>query len=73
MAHDVKLSVPSLPVGVADVRFIVRRNGRTFGELRISKGTVVWMRANKTYGRRLRWDQIDEFAQREGKRHKPSF
>ncbi len=73
VAQDVRLHVPSLPVGVADVSFVVRRNGRKFGELRISKGTVVWLRAGKTYGRKLRWDQIDQLAHQEGKRHRPTF
>lgn len=73
MAHDVKFSIPSCPVGVADIGFTVRRNGRKFGELRISKGTVVWMPADASYGRRLSWLQIDRLARDHGKKHKPSF
>lgn len=73
MAHDVKFSVPPRPLGVADIRFTVRRNGGKFGELRISNGTVVWIPANKSFGRRLTWTQIDQFAREKGKRHRPSF
>lgn len=72
MAHDGKFTVPPRPLGVADIRFTVRRNGGKFGELRISNGTVVWIPANKTFGRRLSWAQIDQLAQGNGTRHRPS-
>jgi hypothetical protein len=58
---------------VADIQFTVRQNGRKFGDLRISNGTVVWMPAGKTYGRRLSWKQLDEALKKKGRRHKPSF
>jgi hypothetical protein len=54
-------------VGFADIVFDVRKNKKKFGELRISKGAVVWIPAVKSKGRRLSWDQLDRFAQAEGK------
>jgi hypothetical protein len=71
--HDVDFKVPPSPLGVADIQFTVRQNGRKFGELLVSNGTVIWKPANKTYGRRLSWKQLDEAVRKKGRRHKPTF
>lgn len=73
MAHDVKFSVPHRPVGAADIEFTVRRNKQKFGELRRSKGAVVWIPADKSYGRHLSWLQNDRLAKEHGKKHRPKF
>ena len=68
--HQVKFTVPERPVGHADIIFTVLQDGEKFGELRVSKGNVVWIPVNKVYGHRLRWTQLDRLARRYGAQHK---
>ena len=63
MAHDVNFSVPKRPLGRADVEFQVKRDGSMCGTLRISKGTLVWLPSNTTYGYRLGWKKFDQLMQ----------
>ena len=69
--HEVKFNVPSRPLGNADVRFSVTRNRTKFGELHISKGAVVWVGKDKTYGRRLGWQALAEAFEERGTKRKP--
>lgn len=47
--HDVSLTIPRpIPVGNVDIEIPVRRNGRAFGKVKISKGSIDWMPANKS-------------------------
>ena len=55
------------PVGIVDIVFAVRKNGKKFGELRISQAAVVWIPAEKSKGRRLSWNKIDQLAQEHGR------
>ena len=68
--HDVKFDVPFRPLGNADVRFIVNRNGEKFGELHVSKGHVVWVGKGKMYGRRLRWNVLAQVFEAKGVKRK---
>ncbi|MEX2119318.1 MAG: hypothetical protein WD847_06975 [Pirellulales bacterium] len=67
MAHNVTFNVPDRPLGNADVVFTVSKDGEKFGELRISKGAVVWFPMNKVNGYRLLWSQFDRLAQEHGR------
>ena len=60
MAHKVTFEIPSRPVGFADIVSVVRKNNEKFGELRVSKGAVVWFPKLKWKARRLTWTQIDD-------------
>ncbi len=64
--HDVKFSVPPRPIAHSDIRFTVDEDDERFGELRVSKGNVVWTPANKKYGFRLTWKQLSAVAQERG-------
>jgi hypothetical protein len=47
--HEVSLNISKpIPVGNVDVEIPVRRNGRAFGKVKISKGAIDWMPANKS-------------------------
>jgi hypothetical protein len=47
--HEVSLNITRpIPVGNVDVEISVRRNGRAFGKVKISKGAIDWMPANKS-------------------------
>ncbi len=70
--HEVKFEVPARPLGNADVRFSVTRNGEKFGELHISKGAVVWRSRDKNYGTRITWKKLAElFDKHKGGKVKP--
>lgn len=61
MAHDVSLNISRpIPVGNVDVEIPVRRNSRPFGKVKISKGSIGWMPANKS--KTAYWLDWAEFA-----------
>jgi len=64
--HDVSFTIPERELGKADIEFKVKRNGKAFGRLRVSEGSLVWIPANKQYGYKLRWTTFDEIAQKGG-------
>ena len=47
--------------------FKVYRDGRTFGELRLSRGAVVWRGRKDTFGRKMRWVRFDTLMQQEAR------
>lgn len=64
--HDVSFTIPERALGKADIEFKIKRNGKAFGRLRVSEGSMVWVPANKSYGYRLGWATFDAFAQEKG-------
>lgn len=60
--HQVTFTVPDRPLARADVVFTVWTDDEKFGELRISKGNLVWYPRNKVYGLALSWAKLDELA-----------
>ena len=71
--HRVNFDVPDRPLAHADVIFTVYEDDDKFGELRISKGAVVWFPANKVRGYRLSWKQLDRLAQKGSRGGKRTF
>jgi hypothetical protein len=65
--HDVSFSIPERQLGKADVEFTVKRDGKAFGRLRVSNGTVVWVPKDKTLGFRVEWVTFDDLMQKYGK------
>jgi hypothetical protein len=65
--HKVKFTVPERPVGNADIIFTVYADQEKFGELRLSKGNIVWYPANKVYGYTLTWTKLDDLAREHGR------
>jgi len=66
--HSVNFTVPERPLGNADIEFSVRRDRAKFGKLRISKGAVVWIPANKRYGYKLGWRRLAALLESEGRK-----
>lgn len=60
---------PQLDVPKVDVVFEVKRDGRAFGRLRVSKGGVEWMQKNdKKTAFHMSWERVDErFVQSDNK------
>lgn len=67
MAHKVTFSLPDRELGHADIEFLVRRDGRVFGKLLVSKGAVVWRKKWKSRrGKKLGWVRFHQFMQEHG-------
>jgi hypothetical protein len=63
MEHEVKFSTPALMVGNADLIFVIKQNGKKFGELRLSRGSLIWFPKDKSKSHRLSWADLNELAQ----------
>jgi hypothetical protein len=67
--HDVSLNITKpIPVGNVDIEIPVRRNGRAFGKVKISKGAIDWMPANKSKtAYYLAWGEFAKFMAEHGR------
>ncbi len=66
--HKVHFNLPNRPLAFADIVFTVQEDGEKFGELRISKGALVWFPRNKQIGYRISWKKLDAMFQAKGSR-----
>jgi hypothetical protein len=64
--YDVNFTIPERTLGNTDVEFNVKSDGSKLGTLKISKGHVVWVPANKQKGSKMRWKQFDILMQEHG-------
>lgn len=71
MAHKVfvDLEAAAVEVKVKDVVFKIYRKKRKFGELRVSRGAVVWRGRSDQLGRKLSWRRFDRLMQSDAPRH----
>lgn len=59
--------MPERELGKKDLIFTIRRDGRAFGRLHVSKGALVWKPENaKKYGYQLSWRTFAELAEQHG-------
>jgi hypothetical protein len=65
MAHKVfvDLEVAAVEVKMKDVVFKVYRRRHKFGELRVSRGAVVWRGRDDQLGRKMSWRRFDALMQ----------
>ncbi|MBI4022194.1 MAG: hypothetical protein HY372_02460 [Candidatus Andersenbacteria bacterium] len=68
--HDVEFTIPKRPLGRADVQFAVKRDGKPFGRLKISNGTLVWVKGSATYGYEMPWATFADLMEKHGKHQK---
>lgn len=68
--HDVNFVIPERALGKADVEFKIKKDGKAFGTLKVSNGSVVWVPRDKQYGQKLGWTKLDELMQEHGKPEK---
>jgi hypothetical protein len=40
--HEVRFSLPERELGKADIEFKIKKDGKAFGTLQVSKGAIVW-------------------------------
>jgi len=57
--HDVRFSIPERKLGTADIEFVIKKNGKVFGTMKISKGSLVWFPKDTTYGHKIGWTKFD--------------
>ena len=58
MAHEVLFRLPNRVLGSADLQLDVNKDGTKLGRLKVSKGSVVWVPRNRTYGYKLAWSDL---------------
>lgn len=70
--HKVVMSLPPREIKRADASFAVERDGKKFGTLEISNGTLVWFPPYTKHGLKMGWEKfsrlMDEHATRIEKR-----
>lgn len=66
MKHDVTFSIPERELGRADVEFHVSLGSGKVGLLKVSKGSVVWVPKDHTYGYKLGWKSLDSIMREHG-------
>jgi hypothetical protein len=66
--HEVSLNIARpIPIGSVDIEIPVRRNGRAFGKVKISRGAIDWMPANKSKTAfYLDWNEFAKFMAEKG-------
>jgi len=69
-SHEVSLNISQpVPIGNVDIEIAVRRDGKAFGKVKISKGTIDWMPANKSKtAYYLDWAEFAKFMAETGHR-----
>jgi len=66
MAHKVYMSEPRHEVTKSDVTFVVKRNNRKLGELRVSKGNLQWYTGSGRRPYQISWKLFDEIMKKGG-------
>ena len=66
MAHKVYMSEPRHEVTKSDVTFVVKRNNRKLGELRVSKGNLQWYTGNGRRPYQISCELFDEIMKKGG-------
>lgn len=70
--HKVTLTLPPREIRRADASFSVERDGKMYGTLEVSNGSLVWFPPYTQYGLKVGWkkfhDLMEEHATRVEKR-----
>ena len=64
MAHRVMMTLPPREIKRADAVFSVEEDGRKFGTLEVSNGSLVWFPAHTTYGDKVSWQKFHELMEK---------
>lgn len=68
MAYNVKFIIPERDLGHADIKIDVNNNRRKLGTAKISKGSLVWVPRDHSYGYKLAWSDFAMLMQSNGMR-----
>jgi hypothetical protein len=58
MAHKITMRQPKDSVVNRDVEFLVYKNNKKLGTLKVSKGSIDWIPSNGTVARYLSWSDF---------------
>lgn len=61
--HKVKMTLPPREIQRADASFAVERDGKKFGTLEISNGSIVWFPPYTQYGLKMSWKKFSEMME----------
>lgn len=61
--HRVMMSLPPRPISRADAKFEVERDGKMFGTLEISQGSIVWFAPYAKYGMKMSWQRFHQLME----------
>jgi hypothetical protein len=62
--HEIDASFPAHRVVNADLSVVVKGDGKTLGELLISRGSIDWRPARRQYGVSLPWESFARLMER---------
>lgn len=66
--HDIDVSIPAQSVRNTDLVINIKSDGRQFGRLLVSRGSIDWVPANSPVTRRMTWERFAELMDTEGQR-----
>lgn len=58
--HTATVDIPVRPLGRADVKIKIKKNGAVYGTLAISNGSVVWWPKSTSYGWKMGWKKFHQ-------------
>ena len=61
--HKVKMTLPPREIKRADATFSVERDGKKFGTLEISNGSIVWFPPYTQDGLKMSWKKFSELME----------
>jgi hypothetical protein len=64
--HNITFSIPERDLGNADVEFFVKHDKSKLGTLKVSKGSVVWVPKDHTYGYKIAWKDFATLMKENG-------
>lgn len=70
-AHDIDVTVPAQTIKNKDMEVAIRADGKRYGRVRISKGSIDWVPANSDLPRRLSWEQFARLMDDHGRVIRP--
>ncbi len=61
--HKVKMTLPPREIKRADASFAVERDGKKFGTLEISNGSIVWFPPYTKHGLKMGWKKFNDLME----------
>jgi hypothetical protein len=70
MAYKVTFKAPERELGREDLEFVIKRDGRKIGTLKVSKGPLEWVPADHAPNNphTIGWPEFDEFMKKQPRR-----
>lgn len=66
-AHDIDVTVPAQSIKNKDMEVAIRADGRSFGRVKISRGSIDWVPANSDLTRRMTWERFADLMRDHGR------